>query len=178
MELQAPASLILNGASFALAYELSDDGKVLALSVEPGAEKLEEVALDGQGIARIAMQDGATAAVYFGPGAVLSIPAGRYRGSVWTRAGDGDRTSLWCAGNVAHRVRKGEGRETWHMGGPIVSKLTCQQAGGRLSFDQATVGAGGEKYSLVNSSGVSLGKPKLRVKKAGEVIHVGEFEYG
>ena len=178
VELQAPASLILNGASFALAYELSDDGKVLALSVEPGAEKLEEVALDGQGIARIAMQDGATAAVYFGPGAVLSIPAGRYRGSVWTRAGDGTRTSLWRAGNVSHRVRKGEGRDTWRMGGPIASKLTCQQAGGRLSFDQATVGAGGEKYSLVNSSGVSLGKPKLRVKKAGEVIHVGEFEYG
>ena len=64
------------------------------------------------------------------------------------------------------------------MGGPIVSKLTCKQAGGRLSFDQATVGAGGEKYSRVDSSGVSLGKPKLRVKKAGEVIHVGEFEYG
>ena len=178
VELRAPATLVLKGSSFALSYELSDDGKTLALSVEPGADKLVEVALEGRGIARIAMQDGATAAVDFGPGAVLLIPAGRYRGSVWARAGDGERASLWRAGNVSHRVREGAGRESWRIGGPIVSKLTCQQAGGRLSFDQATVGAGGEKYSRVDSSGVSLGKPKLRVKKAGEIVHVGEFEYG
>ena len=60
----------------------------------------------------------------------------------------------------------------------MASQLTCTKGMGRLQFDQATVGAGGEKYSLVGSSGMDLGKPKLRVKKNGKVIHVGEFEYG
>ena len=106
------------------------------------------------------------------------MPAGRYRASVWTRVGDEKRTSLWAAWNVSQRVPAGGGGEVWRVGGPIISKLTCKKSVGRLQFDQATVGVGGEKYSLVNSSGVDLGKPKLRVKKNGQVVHVGEFEYG
>ena len=74
--------------------------------------------------------------------------------------------------------KEGRDQKPWVVGGPIVSKLTHTMTGNRLTFNQAATGAGGEKYSLVGSSGKALGKPKLRVKKGGQVIHVGNFEYG
>ena len=179
VELHAPATLVLDGEPFALAYEWSDDGQTLALTVEPAASvKLEEVERTGEGVERIVMQDDGVAGLFWAPGNRIRMPAGRYRASVWTRVGDEKRTSLWAAWNVSQRVPAGGGGEVWRVGGPITSKLTCKKSVGRLQFDQATVGVGGEKYSLVNSSGVDMGKPKLRVKKNGQVVHVGEFEYG
>ena len=179
VELHGPATLVLDGEPFALTYEWSDDGQTLALTVEPASSVLlEDVELSGEGVERIVMQDDGVAGLFWAPGNRIRMPAGRYRASVWTRVGDEKRTSLWAAWNVSQRVPAGGGGEVWRVGGPITSKLTCKKSVGRLQFDQATVGVGGEKYSLVNSSGVDLGKPKLRVKKNGQVVHVGEFEYG
>ncbi len=177
IELRAPFRLVLDGEPFDLSYELSADGSSLALAVAPGSGRLVDVDLRGEGIERLTMQDGETAGIFFGPGAAIRIPAGHYGASVCVRVGEGKQTSLWNAWNVPHQVREAGG-DPWLVGGPLVSKLTCKAAGDRLRFDQAATGAGGEKYSLASSSGKSLGKPKLRVKKGGEVIHVGEFEYG
>ena len=178
VELKAPTTLVLDGLSYALTYALSSDGKTVALSVEPSSASLVEVEMKGHGVERIVMQDEAVAAVYFGPSSILQISPGNYRGDVWVRVGEGKKSSLWNAGNVSLRVRGGSGRESWLVGGPIVSKLTCSIPGNRIQFDQATVGVGGEKYTPDSFSGGAIGQPKLRIKKAGEVIHVGEFEYG
>ena len=178
VELKAPTTLVLNGVPFALTYALSSDGKTVALSVEPSSAPLVEVEMKGHGVERIVMQDEALAAVYLGPSSILQIPPGNYSGDVWVRMGEGKKNSLWNAGNVSLYVRGGSGRESWLVGGPIVSKLTCSIPGNRLQFDQTTVGVGGEKYTPDSFSGGSIGQPKLRIKKAGEVIHVGEFEYG
>ncbi len=178
VELKAPTTLVLDGLPVALTYALSSDGKTVALSVEPSSASLVEVEIKGLGVERIVMQDEALAAVFFGPSSTLQIPSGNYRGEVWVRVGEGKKSSLWNAGNVPLRVKGGSGRESWLVGGPIVSKLTCSIPGNRIRFDQATVGAGGEKYTPDSFSGEAIGQPKLRIKKAGEVIHVGEFEYG
>ena len=178
VELKAPTTLVLNGVPVALTYALSSDGKTLALSVEPSSAPLVEVEMKGNGVERIVMQDEALAAVYLGPSTILQIPPGNYNGDVWVRMGEGKASSLWNAGNVSLHVRGGSGRESWLVGGPIVSKLTCSIPGNRLQFDQKTVGVGDEKYTPDVISGGSISQPKLRIKKAGEVIHVGEFEYG
>lgn len=178
MELKAPASLVFNGVPYDLAYALSPDGKILTLSVEPSATLLVEVELKGKGVERMVMQNEAMAAVVFGPSTTIRIPPGDYYGEVWVRTGEGKKSSLWNAGNVSLSVQGGQGRESWLVGGPIVSRLTCSSPGNRLKFDQATVGVGGEKYSPDSGSGESIGRAKLRIKQAGEVIHVGEFEYG
>ena len=177
VKLDAPARLTLDGESFRLSYGLSVDGKTLALSVEPDEISLVGVALAGEGIERIVMQEDASAGIFYDPGAAIWMPAGYYSADVRVRSGEGSRASLWAARNVRRRVRDGDG-DPWKVGGPIVGKLACRKTGGRLQFDQTTTGAGSETYSLVHSAGPSLGNPKLRVKKAGKVIHVGKFEYG
>lgn len=177
VELQAPTVLTVDGAPFDLSYAVSADGKSLALSVEPGQEKLVTVELAGEGVERLVMQDQGSAAVFFAPKSVIRLPAGRYRGSVRVRTGEGKNSILWEAFNVSRRTQGKDG-ESWLVGGPIVSKLTCSKSGSQLTFNQATTGAGGETYSLAGSSGKALGKPKLRVKKNGKIIHVGKFEYG
>lgn len=178
LEVQAPATLTLDGASFKLSYEVAADGKSLALAVEPGTQPLLDVVLSGEGIERLVMQDPKSAAIFFKPSAVIRLPAGRYRAGVRVRTGEGEKSIWWEARNVEFPLQDGRERKPWVVGGPIASKLTCKKAGDRLVFDQATKGAGGETYSLAGSSGGALGKPKLRVKKDGEVIHVGNFEYG
>ncbi len=178
VELKAPTTLVLNGLPYALNYALSSDGKAVALSVDPRSTPLVEVEMKGHGVERIVMQDEALASVYLGPSSILQIPPGNYYGDVWVRMGEGKKSSLWNAGNVPLRVKGGSGRESWLVGGPIVSKLTSSIPSNRIRFDQATMGAGGEKYTPDSFSGGAIGQPKLRIKKAGEVIHVGEFEYG
>ena len=177
IELDAPARLTLDGEAFRLAYELSTDGKTLALSVEPTEIPLVGIALAGEGIARIVMQEDASAGIFYDPGAAIWMPAGNYSADVRVRNGEGNRASLWATRNARRRVREGD-KEPWRVGGPIVGKLACKKTGARLRFDQEVFGAGGETYALVHSAGPSLGNPKLRVKKAGKVIHVGKFEYG
>ena len=177
VDVQAVASLTLDGAPFDVSYELGEDGKTLALSVEPGKKKLVDVELAGEGVERVVMQDQGSAAVFFAPKSAIRLPAGRYRGSVRVRTGEGKNSILWEADNVSHRVRE-EGGESWRVGGPIVSKLACSKAGSYLTFTQAATGVGGEEYSPAGLVSEALGKPKLRVKKDGEVIHVGNFEYG
>lgn len=178
LEVQAVASLTLDGAPFALTYVVASDGKTLALTVEPGEDDLLEVELAGEGIERLVMQDPKSVAVFFNPSSVIRLPAGRYRSSVRVRSGEGTNALLWEAQSASLHLQDGRGQKPWVVGGPIASKLTCRKAGDQLVFDQAATGAGGEKYSMAGSSGGALGKPKLRVKKDGEVIHVGNFEYG
>ena len=178
VELKAPATLVLDGVSHVLTYALDEEWKTLALSIEPGEAPLVGVELAGQGVERLAMQDGASAAVFFGPGAAIQVPAGHYHSEVRVRIGDGPRASSWEARRVSLRVRDDGQPVSWRVGGPIVSALTHSMAGNRISFKQATTGAGGEAYSLASSSGGALGKPKVRIQQDGEVIHVGEFEYG
>ena len=177
IELDAPARLTLDGEVFRLAYELSADGKTLTLSVEPAEIPLVGVALTGEGIERIVMQEDAFAGIFYGPGAAIWMPAGRYSADVRVRIGEGTRASLWASRNARHRVREGD-EEPWRVGGPIIGKLACKKTGSRLRFEQDVFGAGGEAYSLVHSAGPSFGNPELRVKKAGKVIHAGKFEYG
>ncbi|MGD9781656.1 MAG: hypothetical protein AB7V14_05825 [Kiritimatiellia bacterium] len=177
IELDAPARLALDGDTYQLAYELSADGKTLALSVEPADVPLVGVALAGKGIERIVMQEDASAGIFYGPGAAIWMPAGNYSADVRVKSGEGNGASLWASRNARRRVREGDG-EPWRVGGPIVGKLACRKTGGRLRFDQEVFGAGGETYSLVHSAGPSFGNPELRVKKAGKVIHAGKFEYG
>ncbi|HAL92044.1 MAG TPA: hypothetical protein DCM68_03355, partial [Verrucomicrobia bacterium] len=132
---QAPASLTLDGAPFELSYELSEDGNALALSVEPGTQPLLDVELAGEGIERLIMEDPKSAAVFFGPGKAIRLPAGRYRANVRVRTGEEEKTLRWEASNVSFRLQ--DGREPWVVGGPVVTKLTCKARGGRLDFDQA-----------------------------------------
>ena len=178
VELQVPASLVLDGQPYALSFALSDDGKSMDLSIDPAEEKLVDVPVTGKGIERLVLQDDGRAALFFAPESTIRLPAGRYRAEVWVRAGAGELTSLWKAPRVTLNVREGNDQKPWGVGGPIVSKLTCSMAGSCLTFDQAATGADGETYSLVNSPGQALEKPKLRVVHEGTVIHVGEFEYG
>lgn len=178
VDVQALASLTLDGAPFGLSYELSEDGKTLALSVEPGEEKLLEVELAGEGIERLVLQDRKSVAVFLRPSSVIRLPAGRYRADVRVRTGEGKHAFWWDSSSVSFQLQEGRTPEPWVVGGPITSQLTCENAGDRLVFNQAATGAGGEKYSMASSSGGTLGQPKLRVKKDGEVIHVGNFEYG
>lgn len=178
VELQVPASLVIDGQTFALAYALSDDGRSMELSVEPSEETRVDVALTGKGLERLVLQKDGCAALFFAPGANLSLPAGRYRAEAWVEVGEGDKTSLWRSRSVFKNVREGKNQEPWAIGGPIVGKLTYQMAGSCLTFDQAATGGDEETYSLVSASGPTLGKPKLRVMHEGVVIHVGEFEYG
>ncbi len=178
VEVQAPTSLILNDGQYALSYELASDGKILAMSIEPGTNKLLEVELTGQGIERLVMQDAESAAVFFGPEPVIRVPAGRYSASVWTRVGEGKESSLWEANRVACHVPDDGQRSSWAVGGPLTNKLTCKMAGSRLTFNQATLGLNGEKYSMESSSRSAHSTPKLRVEKDGQVVHVGKFEYG
>ena len=178
VEIQAPSTLVLDGVPYRLAYELAEDGRSLALSLEPGAEdSLAEVELSGEGIQRIVLQDKATAAVILAPGQALRIPAGNYRAELQVRMGSDEKHSLWNAWNVPLQAGR-EGSGIWRAGGPITSKLSCRRFGARLRFDQATVGAAGEKYREAGFHGISGGRPKLQVKKAGVIVHVGEFEYG
>lgn len=178
VELQAPATLVLDGEPFGMAYELSADGKTLALEIAPKPAKLTEVEWAGEGIERVVLQDKDVAAVFLAPDKVLRLPAGRYRGSVRVRTGEGREALRWESGSVHLQVKDEPDPKPWRVGGPVASKLTCRKAGDRLVFDQAAKGAGDETYRLAGSSGGALGKPKLRVKKGGEVVHVGEFEYG
>ena len=178
VELQVPGSLVLDGQPYALTFELSDNGKAMELSIVPAEEKLVDVPLTGKGLERLVLQNDGRAALFFAPESIISLPAGRYRAEVWVQAGAGDLTSLWRSRRISLNVREGNNQEPWDVGGPIVSKLTCSMTGSRLTFDQAATGAAGEIYSLVSSSGPAPGKPKLRVMHEGEVIHVGEFEYG
>lgn len=177
VELQAPATLVLDGEPFGMAYGLSADGKTLALEIAPKPAMLAEVELAGEGIERVVLQDQDVAAVFLAPDKVLRLPAGRYRGGVRVRTGQGKDALLWQAWGVSRRVADGA-RETWRVGGPIVSKLTCRNAGNQLVFDHALAGAGGEKYATVGLVRESLGPPKLRVRKDGQTVHVGNFEYG
>lgn len=178
VDVQAPTSLTLDGAQFEFSYELSGDGKTLALSIEPGEEKLLDVELAGEGIERLVLQDRKSAAVFIHPSSAIRLPEGRYRANVRVCTGEGKNALQWEAVNVSFQRQDGQDPEPWVVGGPIVSKLTCKKEGNRLVFNQAATGAGGETYSLASSSGGALGKPKLRVKKDGKVIHVGNFEYG
>lgn len=178
VEVNAPATLTLDGEPFALAYELAEDGKTLEVSVEPGTPRLLEVELKGEGIERLVLQDPKSVAVFFHPSSVIRLPAGRYRGEVRVRSGEGTNALLWEARGASLHVQGDQERKSWAVGGPVVSKLTCRKSGNQLVFDQAAKGAGGETYRLASASGGALGKPKLRVKKGGDVVHVGEFEYG
>lgn len=178
VELQVPASLVLDGQAYALSYALSDNGKTLELTIVPGDERMVEVPLTGEGLERLVLQDGGRAAVFFAPGSVIALPAGRYRAEVRVQAGAGELTSLWSSRRVYLNVREGKNQDPWAVGGPIASKLSYSMEGSLLTFDQAATGADGETYSVVNAPGQALGKPKLRVMHEGAVIHVGEFEYG
>ena len=178
VELQTPTSLVLDGQPYALAYALGDDGKTLELSIVPREEKLVDVALTGEGIERLVLQDGEKAALFLAPGPTISLPAGRYRAEAWVQIGEGDQTSLWRSRSVFLNVREGKNQEPWAIGGPLVGKLTHTMAGSAMTFDQAVTGGDDETYSLVSAQGPALGKPKLRVMHEGAVIHVGEFEYG
>lgn len=178
VELQAPASLVLDGQPYALAFALDRDGKSMELSIVPAAEELVDVPVTGKGLERLTLQNEGRAALFFAPESTIRLPAGRYGAEVWVRAGAGDTTSLWKSRRVSLDVREGDNQKPWGVGGPIVRKLTCSMAGSCLTFDQAATGADGETYSLVNSPGQAPEKPKLRVKHEGEIIHVGEFEYG
>lgn len=178
VELQVPASLVLDGQPYALALALGRDGKSMELSIVPAAEELVDVPVTGKGLERLTLQNEGRAALFFAPESTIRLPAGRYRAEVWVRAGAGDTTSLWKSRRVFLDVREGNNPEPWGVGGPIVRKLTCSMAGSCLTFDQAATGAAGETYSLVNAPGQAPEKPKLRIRHEGEIIHVGEFEYG
>lgn len=178
VELRVPAALVLDGQTYALAYALSDDGKSMELSVVPGEEKRVDVALTGKGLERLVLQKDGCAALFFAPGSIISLPAGRYRAEAWVQMGEEDQTSLWRSRSVSLNVREGKNQEPWAIGGPIVGKLTYKMAGSCLTFNQAATGGDDETYSLVRASEPTLGKPKLRVMHEGAVIHVGEFEYG
>ncbi len=178
VELKAPASLVLDGQAWRFSYELAADGQTLALSVEPSSPRLQEVELTGENVERLVLESDKTAAVYFRPDQSISLPPESYTAEVWVRMTDGERSSLWHARRVSFRLSEKNESVSWRVGGPIVSTLSHALSGSQLSFNQATRGADGASYSLDSSSGVKFGKPKLRVKKAGKVIHVGEFEYG
>jgi hypothetical protein len=178
VELQVADSLVLDGQAYALSYALSDNGKTLELTIVPGDERMVEVPLTGEGLERLVLQDGGRAAVFFAPGPVIALPAGRYRAEVRVQAGAGELTSLWSSRRVYLNVREGKNQDPWAVGGPLASKLSYSMEGSLLTFDQAATGADGETYSVVNAPGRALGKPKLRVMHEGAVIHVGEFEYG
>ena len=171
-----PKTLVVDGAAHELSFEWSADGKTLALSVEPSSMAMRELALEGEGIERIVLESSDVSAMFMAPGNRIRLPAGRYNGQVYVRMGEGEEAVSWRAWNVSRRVKDSDKVGTWLVGGPIRSKLTCRAAGAKLEFDQETIGAGGEAYRW--NGGAVLGEPKLRVKHADEVVHVGTFEYG
>ena len=177
-EMAAPETLAVDGAQHALSYEIGADGRTLALKVEPLAGAAMAVArIEGESIDQIHLQDGATAALLFEPAKEVRVPPGDYRAQVWVRMGEGENQSTWVARNVRLKAAA-RGETVWQVGGPVRSKLSCRSTANVLRFDQESVGAGGAKYTIEHGSGKSAGNPKLRVKKAGKVVHVGQFEYG
>lgn len=115
LEVQAPATLTLDGVPFALAYEVAVAGKTLALTIEPGTQPLLDVALAGEGIERLVMQDPKSVAVFFKPSAVIRLPAGHYRAGVRVRTGEGEKSIWWRRGArpCTCRTAGGGNRGSW-----------------------------------------------------------------
>ena len=178
LEMSAPETLAVDGAQYAMGYEIGEDGKTLELTAEPLADAgMTDARIEGENVDQILLQGGAKAALLIAPGKEVRVPPGDYRAQVWVRMGEGESQSTWTAQDVRLKAAA-SGGAVWKVGGPVRSKLSCRSTANVLRFDQETVGAGGARYALEHATGKSMGNPKLRVKKAGKVVHVGKFEYG
>lgn len=174
----APEVLTFGGHSYntSFAFHSDQNGQSIRVKFAHTESSMGQLKIDGKFIKRLTLARGPSLVMLDSPEDIVSVPAGDYYlQSVFLDGGEAGQFVGQLDSGV--RVTIGENQvATLKVGAPLANSLTVTSFGRTLRLGYSLKGIDGHEYRSLNENRDN--PPRFIVKKDGEEIASGNFEYG